>query len=635
MNSKGFSNIYLYSGIQHDMNPQNNKFVDNIDSYLLTKTPAVISNFQFIKTALEVSIILDAKQIDLKYFETNYSLIQNKAYDYVKVMNVYEGESPLISAEYFYYFIVGKTWKSQNSIQLELRLDVLNTYAGFIKSHLTDQTLIRRQHKDRYYTRLLSGKYQRKIDRFPENFGLPLMKKSVSSESNLNKFYFVYMANTDSATIEDNPIRLLLFADNRVNVDASTYIESIVNLDRKDARISKIEVFPYQPVSSLALGGLWSFHTYDESHSTLEFNIAGSPSTLSFGNRIKDIEIPELWSSLPVNASDSDLYDPEVESKLYNSEFYMRKFAFNDYAVVVKLENIKELSSYLDSFKVSQYASVLPIDSIMYEFELKTYFGSNNIIDEEDFPYIIQTNFNHEASIFTNDYLNYIKYSEQFEVNEFNRQERYKESTFGLQQANSIFGGALSGLSGASSLASSGEFGILSAIPFISNVLGKASGLTTQKELLQKQLEFDAKQFKASQEHKKEQLKLQASTIGGMNSLGNIFALNNFQIKDYKYKTDDALINIVQKTFHLFGYSDNTIGKPNLNSRYWFNYIECEADFDREYTSGAENTKYYFNENVIELLTNKLREGATLFHAHNNVYDFAQARENWESWLIV
>ena len=121
--------------------PDKNMALDNAGSgkgiglYLSTLTSKAIANFQYVKHGLSISIRLDESQTSLAMGsgaeDLNYCKIQNGT------------QNPI------YYFIVGKKWKSQNTIELSLQMDTLNSFEYNVDYPLRAKTLVYREHHDR------------------------------------------------------------------------------------------------------------------------------------------------------------------------------------------------------------------------------------------------------------------------------------------------------------------------------------------------------------------------------------------------------------------------------------------------------------------------------------------------------
>lgn len=109
-------------------------------------------------------IYLDASQSGANF---DYCLITNQ--------NEHDGR---------YYFIVGKKWIAESTIQLELVEDTINTFNG--KYTFSDKTTIIRQHENRFF--LQNNYMRRKIDIVSEDFNAPLYKTRETYVNNKGNF---------------------------------------------------------------------------------------------------------------------------------------------------------------------------------------------------------------------------------------------------------------------------------------------------------------------------------------------------------------------------------------------------------------------------------------------------------------
>lgn len=113
-----------------------NFVVDDIADYLSSiSTVVTISNFQYQKNALELILNIDKNQSNLEYLASNN-------FNYLEVLNE--------NGKKVYYFINRKVWRAKQTIALELEMDVLNTFKYGSDYTLTDKTLIKRTHKNRF-----------------------------------------------------------------------------------------------------------------------------------------------------------------------------------------------------------------------------------------------------------------------------------------------------------------------------------------------------------------------------------------------------------------------------------------------------------------------------------------------------
>lgn len=113
--------------------PEKNFKVDSLADYLATLTAVSVSDFQYIKHSLNLTIKVQRSQTDLDFISDNN-------FNYCSIKN---GTEKLI-----YYFIIGKRWLSKDCIALTLMLDTINSFLSDIT--LSDRTKILREHKKRW-----------------------------------------------------------------------------------------------------------------------------------------------------------------------------------------------------------------------------------------------------------------------------------------------------------------------------------------------------------------------------------------------------------------------------------------------------------------------------------------------------
>lgn len=133
--NQAFSVVNLF--YESKILPEKNFEVDSIADYLANLNKSTINDFQYIKHERNIQIKIDVSQFYLDYqsgFDIDYLSIQN-----------YQGDVP---ESIIYYFVINKTWRSKNTILLDLYMDTINSFQG--KYTLSDRTKVLREHKDRW-----------------------------------------------------------------------------------------------------------------------------------------------------------------------------------------------------------------------------------------------------------------------------------------------------------------------------------------------------------------------------------------------------------------------------------------------------------------------------------------------------
>lgn len=124
--------LYKNSALEIDRN----FMVDSIADYLATLSDSkTISSFQYIKHGLAINIKIDITQATLDYISANN-------YNYCSIKN---DDGRLV-----YYYIVGKQWRGQSTIELNLQMDTINTFKLGTDYTLSKQSVVNREHKDRW-----------------------------------------------------------------------------------------------------------------------------------------------------------------------------------------------------------------------------------------------------------------------------------------------------------------------------------------------------------------------------------------------------------------------------------------------------------------------------------------------------
>ncbi|MBO7731235.1 MAG: hypothetical protein J6S67_01730 [Methanobrevibacter sp.] len=109
--------------------------IDNIAGYLARFSPTTINTFKYVKNGLEISIKVPMTQ---DKSQPNSS----SGIKYVSILNDNENIA--------YYFVRKAVWRSENTIELELVMDVLNTYTDGTDYIFKENTRILREHKPRF-----------------------------------------------------------------------------------------------------------------------------------------------------------------------------------------------------------------------------------------------------------------------------------------------------------------------------------------------------------------------------------------------------------------------------------------------------------------------------------------------------
>ena len=114
--------------------PSKNFIVDSIETYLATLTNFGVNDFQYLRPSLEMTIKVHKDEVFCAM------LVENN-YNYLKVLQ---------DSRAYYYFVIKKTQKAQETVEFELRMDTINTFRYGTDFIATDRTKVIREHKDRF-----------------------------------------------------------------------------------------------------------------------------------------------------------------------------------------------------------------------------------------------------------------------------------------------------------------------------------------------------------------------------------------------------------------------------------------------------------------------------------------------------
>ena len=393
----------------------------------------------------------------------------------------------------------------------------------------------------------------------------------------------------------------------------SYVVAGFEGLDRTDSKLVKVIELPYAPFtytidSSKALVfpdnvGM----AFDESELVLYAEEAFKGEELS-------IDLSELTTEYtkPNSTNIQDAYDISNESKLFNSEFYSLKEVYDSFSCTIPFENINNTS--ISGTPILKFICANTITSKMLFKVLNTPYKR----DTEDFKGIIPVSRNNEVSIYTSQYLNYLRTGYNYDLKAKQRQEASSGVGMGLTALGSIAGMALGVASGNPAIAIGSIVSGTTAIA--SSVVSNVNSIVSAEESLQAKLS---------------NLKAQAISVSSIDdvSLLDYYADDN-KAKEVIYKVSDNVRNALGYMFHTIGYKVD-IHSTDLSSltktRKWFNFIQADIDIaSTSITLPMEFTEAY---------KAKLAEGVFRYHKNEingaRTWNFAMTYENWEVSMYV
>lgn len=395
-------------------------------------------------------------------------------------------------------------------------------------------------------------------------------------------------------------------------------LSKISDIDRTDSKIIKIIKLPYAPSSFTFNDDVMDYPTDWIYESIVQNGLTKNLLQLKnldikFKNRItfnnsplallNAIENTEPLSQIA--AKDNGTDDDIEETKLLHSEFYNETFVYDTFRFTYQMEYAYSLSGYVESMFIDFIVTSTMNSKFMFQFIDYDTPGYGT----SDYNNILVIARNNELPLYNSAYLNYIRNGFNYDVK---TKERNEASTWlgvgltflgaGASALSSVFTGGI-GIAGAIGLATSGVAQIANAIN------------TTQ------QADQNLKQ-------KLEQYRNQAVSVSGSDDVDLMSKYCENRLQKITYSPSSEMLNLIEKLFYYSGYKENAFGVPNLNTRYWFNFIMC--DLVMKSTSNL-------TEEIKQDLINKYALGVTIFHNRGTQtspqWNLEQTKENIEMSL--
>lgn len=444
---------------------------------------------------------------------------------------------------------------------------------------------------------------------------------------------------------------------NKLNIGAGNdrNLLTIDSIDRTDSRIMKIIKLPYAPTNISYVNGVYEFGEEWEYEAGLMRLKEGKLFT-QFQTTVANIQIPELFVNIPT-IDTAALRNDDYESKLYHSDFYTFKLAYDSFVKNIDLERIN-LSAHSTQEAFSASTTPLPIifkptNTMNSKFAFKvnydtTYWANFATYDKvEDYEDYLLVSRNNEETLFNNDYVNYIRNG--YNYDQKMRSEQIKanwtntiiQSTTSAAQFLTGFKAIPSGYSDVKSgtdLIGLSSSGIQNWQKYIGDVktrytiqpgeFSRTAGISAGSNAISSiinNLQYQ-KTSEMQLEQKKAQLAAQSTSVAGADDMDLLSYYNGNRLQLKKYKPNAQILKSLGDLFYYTGYKYTAQEIPQFNSRYWFNFVQCEPVFKDELTSPYAD---YLSD-----VKARFAAGVTIYHNHNNTWDLDQEKENWETILV-
>lgn len=400
-----------------------------------------------------------------------------------------------------------------------------------------------------------------------------------------------YTANTPTA---NNATPL---TENNGPAVTDIYLKPSKSIDRTSSNLAKIIALPYAPFdvemqeNVLVIPDGFAVNSDGELYTDDPFiNMEAQAGYISLGEMRAEVFV----SSLNGNAARNDY----LESKMLSSEFYTKSLSYDSFIRDIALERV--------TIPSADYPLIVPVvfkvtNTVNSKFAFKIDFDETDIVYNKimDFEEYLVIERNNEETIYNNNFLNYIRVGYNYDK---------KQNT--LSMITNIAGGV-------GQIAGNVARGAISG-NYAGAVIGAAgAAINTIAGAISQQNAF---------EHKLADIRAQSFSVSGSNDIDLLKWYSNNKAYSEVYVVSEKMRNHLLDLFYYYGYAVRSYGVPNVSSRYWFNYIQCAADFD--------TSAYGIEENILENIRQRYAEGVTHYHEHSGQWDLAQTKENWESWPI-
>lgn len=395
-----------------------------------------------------------------------------------------------------------------------------------------------------------------------------------------------------------------------------TFMERLQDVDLTNDKIVKIVACPYCPIKMqwtengmTVIDNDWQYVTEaaDVDYHSLRFTGTGTPKLNREVAAVVDISDNILYTV--EEPAYTDLKDSKMESKLKNSQFKMCSVNYDNFSSLIKPErfyNIYTEDGKLPiDFKMSNGLSSNFACSLNYETIGRYY-------EEENYDGLLLANRNNEIPLFTSAYNEYVRNGYNYDVksNELKNKQASQDIVI-----NTLKLGATAAIVG-SAAGPAGTIG------------GAAIGATTALINLNNQV--DAQKLAITT--KLALLSNQGLSVSGSSDFDLLNYYNQNRLHYVEYEPEKNFKQSIYNYLNLYGYANGTINTPDVDSRIWYNFIQCEPEL---YYEGTR----MLNEAWLEDLKSKYKEGVTVFHRNEITegqfrWRLDRSFENYESWLF-
>ena len=401
---------------------------------------------------------------------------------------------------------------------------------------------------------------------------------------------------------------------------------SIINdsfIDRTDSKIIKIINLPYCPtpyqvieesgVNYITFAPTWEIITVDKTLKLKE-------EEQRFSNTIKansdrnpfDVMVID-WTTEPEEIpSPNQLRKDYMESKIYHSDYYAPKFVYDSFNLTFRCEWL-DFDQYWATRDVNDkyFGLGFDINFVMtrnivskFLFIFPQYITKYSQIDYEN---VVAVARNNEEVLYTSQYINYIRSGYNYDIKAKQRAE--------VQMGAGLTASAITSLVGIVGGVASQNYALA-----ITSAIGAGVSFATQSISYAKSIA----DMESNIAQKLDDSQRQAISVRNADDLDLLFAYSNNKAKMCFYEISPTMKQSLLDMFYYCGYSTQEQKVPNVNTRYWFNFLQCNLVV--AHTNNIPS-------DIVDVIIARFSEGVTFLHRHTT-WDIEQVKENYESWIL-
>lgn len=387
------------------------------------------------------------------------------------------------------------------------------------------------------------------------------------------------------------------------------------SVDKTDTKIIKIIRLPYAPceVEYDSDTGVYTFpNEWEYNGGYMQLNDA-SLST-EFESSLDDVDWSFLVQNVGTAPSINDNRLVKDDPKIETSQFSTYKFLYDSFAQEIKLEKFGLTDATQDPTLPIKFKPTNTINSrfaFKFNWDLTVWGSDANIKHGSDYDEYLLVSRNNEETIFSSDYLNYLRNGYNYDKKVKNEQATMNYVMAGLQTVGAVVGFAASAFTGGASAAA----GVALATGAITTFASAGYQQYTNEQAMAQKLK---------------NLQMQAASVSGSDDVDLLKYYNKNKLYFVSYAPLQFQRNALNDLFHYCGYKHKAMGVPDTTSRVWFNFIQCKPVFVEEENGevGAPYNKFWDD------IKTRFMAGVTRYHKVNSTYDWAQEKENWEVSLL-